>query len=179
MVDPQSITYASQFQAPDWHDNVDLVSAGAPNGVNAQFRNLQAELNTLKGVVQQLSTAISSINQALSAMGAAVISANATVDATNNTINTANNTISTANSTIGTANDSAGAATAYGTCMAEREGQPAGKLHRTLFGNLQRPPGTTSELSERQSLSGGNMVSEGAGWGQECAYPLRGGHESG
>lgn len=115
MVDPQPITYAPQFQAPDWHDNVDLVSAGALNGVNAQFRSLQAELNVLKGVVQQVSTAISSINQALSSIGAAITSANTTVDAANNTINMANSAVSTANSTIGIPQDPAGIATAYGT----------------------------------------------------------------
>lgn len=104
MVGPQPTTYTPQFQAQTWRDHVDLASAGAPNGFNAQFRALQAEFNVLKGVVQQLNTAISGLAQAQDGIRELIASANTTADAANNTVNTANNTVNTANSTIGTAN---------------------------------------------------------------------------
>src|SRR5689334_16197288 len=104
VADPQPITYTPQFQAPTWKDHVDLASAGAPNGFNAQFRSLQAEFGVLKDVVQQLNTAISSLIQAQNGVRALITSANTTVDAANNIFNTANTTINTANTTINTAN---------------------------------------------------------------------------
>ncbi|MGH2507301.1 MAG: hypothetical protein ACRDHZ_07835 [Ktedonobacteraceae bacterium] len=66
-----TITYAPQYQPPNWHDNVDLVAAEGPRGFNAQFQGLQAELVALSGIVKQLNDAIVSANQTLQANNSA------------------------------------------------------------------------------------------------------------
>lgn len=101
------ITYTAQFRAPVWQDNVDLVSAGGPNGFNAQFKSLQAEFNAFNGIVQQLNTAISNFVQVQHNIEALVASASTTAYTANTTANaaiaTANTAIATAKTAIATA----------------------------------------------------------------------------
>jgi len=162
MVDPQPITYTPQFEAPTWRDHVDLASAGAPNGFNAQFRSLQAEFGVLKGVVQQLNTAISSLIQAQNGIRALITSADTTVDAANNTVNTANNTVNTANSTIDKANNTVNAAMQ----IAKNQPPPA-SLNVTVnhSGDYTARCLVSYDdlLGQRQNLPSGNLY-KGATW---------------
>lgn len=107
MADPQPITYTPQFQAPIWQDNVDLVTAGGPNGFNAQFKSLQAEFNVINGIVQQVNTVINTFIQTLNNIEATVTSASTTAYTANTTANAAitaaRTAIAAANAAIATA----------------------------------------------------------------------------
>ncbi|HEY5005010.1 MAG TPA: hypothetical protein VII61_17735 [Ktedonobacteraceae bacterium] len=58
-VDP----YTPQFQPPGWRDNVDLVSADGPNGFNAQFTTLRAELDTISNRISEIIAALQTVGQ--------------------------------------------------------------------------------------------------------------------
>lgn len=66
------ITYTPQFQAPTWHDSIDLIAAQGPRGFNAQFQSLQAELVNLSDIVKQLNDALVSLNQGAQTSNSAV-----------------------------------------------------------------------------------------------------------
>jgi hypothetical protein len=74
-----TISYTRTFNYVDKIDNVDIVSAGGDTGLNAQFHNIEAELDTISGVVSQVndalngqSTALTSLQQQVSALGVAI-----------------------------------------------------------------------------------------------------------
>ena len=58
-----AITYAPNFQPPEYVDNVDRVQAGGPKGFNAQFQQLQAEFAAIATVVAQISAALDALAQ--------------------------------------------------------------------------------------------------------------------